>query len=66
MEGRLAKAFEEKKRMETLLADPETYKDSSQFESLMQDYAGIEKEVNQLTVAWEGALLKMEMTESHE
>ncbi len=66
LEERLAKAFEEKKRMETLLADPETYKDSSQFESLMQDYAGIEKEVNQLTVAWEGALLKMEMTELQE
>jgi ATP-binding cassette, subfamily F, member 3 len=66
LEGQLAKAFEEKKRMETLLADPETYKDSSQFESLMQDYTGIEKEVNQLTVAWEGALLRMEMTESQE
>ena len=66
LEQRLAKVFEEKKRMETLLADPETYKDSSQFESLMQDYAGIEKEVNQLTVAWEGALLKMEMTELQE
>ncbi len=66
LEQRLAKAFEEKKRMETLLADPETYKDSSQFESLMQDYASIEKEVNRLTVDWEGALLKMEMTELQE
>jgi len=63
LEERLSTAFEEKKRMETLLADPETYKDGSRFEDLMQAYAGIEKEVNQLTVAWEDVLLKMETIE---
>ncbi len=66
LEDRLATAFEEKKRMETLLADPETYKDSSKFDGLMQAYAGIEKEVNRLTGAWEAALLKIEITEEQE
>ena len=65
LESRLAIAFEEKKRMESLLADPETYKESSKFEGLMQAYSGIEKEVNQLTIAWEDALLKMETIEDH-
>ena len=63
LEERLSTAFEEKKRMETLLADPETYKDGSRFEDLIQAYAGIEIEVNQLTVSWEDALLKMETIE---
>jgi ATP-binding cassette, subfamily F, member 3 len=63
LEDRLSTAFEEKKNMESLLADPDTYKDSSKFEGLMQSYAGIEKEVNALTVAWEDALLKMELSE---
>jgi len=63
LEERLSKAFEEKKRMETLLADPETYKDGAQFEGLLQAYAGIEKEVNQLTAYWEDAILKMETIE---
>ena len=63
LEERLSTAFAEKKKMESLLAEPDTYKDSSKFEGLMQAYSGIEKEVNALTVAWEDALLKMEMTE---
>lgn len=63
MEEQLSNAFEEKKRMETLLADPETYKDRSQFEDLMQDYTRIEKEVNQLTAYWEDSILKMETIE---
>jgi ATP-binding cassette subfamily F protein 3 len=66
LEERLSTAFEEKKKMENLLADPDTYKDSSKFEGLMQSYAGIEKEVNALTVAWESALLKMEMTDEQD
>ena len=63
LEKRLSTAFEDKKRLEGLLADPDTYKDSSKFEGLMQAFAGIEKEVNTLTVAWEDALLKMEVSE---
>ena len=63
LEERLSTAFAEKKKMESLLAEPDTYKDNSKFEGLMQAYSGIEKEVNALTVAWEDALLKMEMTE---
>jgi len=63
LEERLSKAFEEKKRMEMLLADPETYKDGVQFEGLLQAYAGIEKEVNQLTAYWEDSILKMETIE---
>jgi ATP-binding cassette, subfamily F, member 3 len=66
LEERLSTAFEEKRNMESLLADPDTYKDSSRFEGLMQAYSGIEKEVNALTVAWEDALLKMEMTEGQD
>jgi ATP-binding cassette, subfamily F, member 3 len=66
LEERLSTAFEEKRNMESLLADPDTYKDSSRFEGLMQAYSGIEKEVNALTVAWEDALLKMEMTEEQD
>jgi ATP-binding cassette subfamily F protein 3 len=63
LEKRLSTAFEEKKRMESLLADPETYKDSSQFEGLMLAYTRIEKEVNQLTSSWEDSILKMETIE---
>jgi ATP-binding cassette, subfamily F, member 3 len=63
LEERLSTVFAEKKKMESLLAEPDTYKDTSKFEGLMQAYAGIEKEVNALTAAWEDALLKMEMTE---
>lgn len=63
LEDRLSTAFAEKKKMESLLAEPDTYKDNAKFEGLMQAYSGIEKEVNALTVAWEDALLKMEMTE---
>jgi ATP-binding cassette subfamily F protein 3 len=60
LERGLATAFEEKKTMEGLLADPETYKDSLKFEGLMQAYAGIEKEVDRLTFAWEEALQQLE------
>jgi ATP-binding cassette subfamily F protein 3 len=63
LEERLSTVFAEKKKMESLLAEPDTYKDNSKFEGLIQAYSGIEKEVNALTVAWEDALLKMEMTE---
>ena len=63
LEERLSTIFEEKKKMESLLAEPETYKDNSKFEGLMQAYSGIGKEVNSLTLAWEDALLKMEMME---
>ncbi|MGA3085349.1 MAG: ABC transporter C-terminal domain-containing protein, partial [Thermodesulfobacteriota bacterium] len=66
LEERLSTAFEEKKRMETLLADPETYKDGSRFEDLMQAYAGIEIEVNQLTARWEETLLEMESIEDQD
>jgi ATP-binding cassette subfamily F protein 3 len=66
LERVLAAAFEEKKNMEFLLADPETYKDGLKFEGLMQAYSGIEKEVNQLTFAWEEALLQMEGIEEPE
>jgi len=60
LEERLSKAFEEKERMETLLADPETYGDVYKIESLMQAYTLIQKEVNQLTACWEESVLKME------
>jgi ATP-binding cassette subfamily F protein 3 len=63
LEDRLSTAFAEKKKMESLLAEPDTYKDNSRFEGLIQAYSGIEKEVNALTLAWEDALLKMEMME---
>jgi ATP-binding cassette, subfamily F, member 3 len=60
LEERLSKAFKEKERMETLLADPETYGDVYKIESLRQDYTLIQKEVNQLTAFWEESVLKME------
>jgi ATP-binding cassette, subfamily F, member 3 len=63
LEKQLAKAFEEKKKMENLLADPDTYKDGAKFEELLQAYAGIEKEVNLLSAGWEEAVLKMEAME---
>ncbi|MBI4767682.1 MAG: ABC-F family ATP-binding cassette domain-containing protein [Deltaproteobacteria bacterium] len=66
LEERLSTAFAEKIKMESLLAEPDTYKDNSKFEGLLQAYSGIEKEVNALTLAWEEALLKMEMTEGQE
>ncbi|MEW6187767.1 MAG: ABC-F family ATP-binding cassette domain-containing protein [Thermodesulfobacteriota bacterium] len=66
LEKRLAKAFEEKQIMEGLLADPETFKDGVKFNELMQGYAGIEKEVDRLTHAWEEALQQLEDMEEAE
>ncbi|OGP51151.1 MAG: hypothetical protein A2Y79_03425 [Deltaproteobacteria bacterium RBG_13_43_22] len=63
LEEQLSKAFEEKKRMEKLLSDPDTYQDGSGFEDLMQAYKRIQKEVDALTVCWEEAVLQMETTE---
>lgn len=60
LEGELERTFEEKKKMEALLADPQTYKDGEGLGGLMQAYHALEKTVNWLTAEWEEALLTME------
>jgi ATP-binding cassette subfamily F protein 3 len=60
LERELDRVFVEKKKMEDLLADPQTYKGADGIGGLIQAYHELEKTVNRLTAEWEEALSRME------
>ncbi|MFC2167941.1 ATP-binding cassette domain-containing protein [Acidobacteriota bacterium] len=60
LEFKINKLEAEKNEMELLLANPETYKDSSSSVALQKDYASVKKELDKSYESWESVRLELE------
>ena len=62
LEGRIAELESKQKEIETLLAKPEIFSDSDRYVTLIGEYNGLRKRLDEFLMKWEQTQTELETT----